>query len=45
MTSPAGAGETSTNDKLRVAGHGPGNTRARRTNTSNRLSMFFMQHK
>ena len=31
-----GAGETLNYDKLRVAGHGPGNTRARRTNTANR---------
>ena len=31
-----GAGETSRTNKLRVAGHGSGNTRARRTNTANR---------
>ena len=31
-----GAGETSRHDKLRVAGHGPGNTRARCTNTAKR---------
>ena len=31
-----GAGETSRTHKLRVAGHGVGNTRARRTNTANR---------
>jgi hypothetical protein len=29
----AGAGETSTNDKFRVAGQGLGNTRARRKST------------
>ena len=37
-----GAGET--NDKLRVAGHGVGNTRARRTNTANRAPNMPMHH-
>ena len=32
------------NDKLRVAGHGPGNTRARRTNTANRAPNMLMHH-
>ena len=31
-------------DKLRVAGHGPGNTRARRTNTAKRAPNMPMQH-
>jgi hypothetical protein len=35
---------TSTNDKLRVAGHGPGNTRARRTNTAKRAPNMLMHH-
>jgi hypothetical protein len=39
-----GAGETSRNDKLRVAGHGPGNTRARRTNTANRAPDMPVHH-
>ena len=39
-----GAGETSTNDKLRVAWHGPGNTRARRTNTAKRAPNMLMHH-
>ena len=39
-----GAGETSRNDKLRVAGHGPGNTRARRTNTANRAPNMPIHH-
>ena len=39
-----GAGEHLKNDKLRVAGHGPGNTRARRTNTANRAPNMHMHH-
>ena len=39
-----GAGETLKNDKLRVAGHGPGNTRVRRTNTANRAPNTPMHH-
>ena len=40
-----GAGETSRNDKLRVAWEGMGNTRARRANTANRApSMLTMHH-
>ena len=39
-----GAGETSTNDKLRVAWHGLGNTRARRTNTAKRAPNMLMYH-
>ena len=37
-----GAGEHLNYDKLRVAGHGPGNTRARRTNTANRAPNMLM---
>ena len=40
-----GAGETSRNDKLRVAGHGLGNTCARRTNTANRAPNMLMHHR
>ena len=32
------------NDKLRVAGHGPGNTRTRRTNTAKRAPNMPMHH-
>ena len=39
-----GAGEHLKNDKLRVAGHGLGNTRARRTNTANRAPNMSMHH-
>jgi hypothetical protein len=39
-----GAGEHLKNDKLRVAGHGPGNTRARRTNTVKRAPNMLMHH-
>ena len=39
-----GAGEHLKNDKLRVAGHGLGNTRARRTNTANRAPNMLMHH-
>ena len=39
-----GAGEHLKNDKLRVAGHGPGNTRARRTNTAKRAPNMLMHH-
>ena len=39
-----GAGETSRTHKLRVAWHGPGNTRARRTNTANRAPTMPMHH-
>ena len=38
-----GDGEHLKNDKLRVAGHGLGNTRARRTNTANHLVEFSHQ--
>jgi hypothetical protein len=40
-----GAGETSRTHKLRVAWHGPGNTRARRTNTANRAPNMTMHHR
>jgi hypothetical protein len=40
-----GAGEHLKNDKLRVAGHGPGNTRARRTNTANRAPNMLMRRR
>ena len=39
-----GAGEHLKNHKLRVAGHGVGNTRARRTNTANRATIMLMHH-
>jgi hypothetical protein len=39
-----GAGEHLNYDKLRVAGHGPGNTRTRRTNTANRAPNMPMHH-
>jgi hypothetical protein len=39
-----GAGEHLKNDKLRVAWHGRGNTRARRTNTANRAPNMPMHH-
>ena len=39
-----GAGEHLNCDKLRVAGHGPGNTRARRTNTANRAPNMLTHH-
>ena len=39
-----GAGENLNYDKLRVAGHGPGNTRARRTNTANRAPHMLVYH-
>ena len=39
-----GAGETSRTHKLRVAGHGLGNTRARRTNTANRAPNMLIHH-
>ena len=39
-----GAGETSRIDKLRVAGHGPSNTRARRTNTAKRKPNMLTHH-
>jgi len=39
-----GAGETSRNKKLRVAGHGLGNTRARRTNTAKSAPTFTIHH-
>jgi hypothetical protein len=39
-----GAGETSRNNKLRVAWHRPGNTRARRTNTAKRAPDMPMHH-
>ena len=39
-----GAGEHLKNDKLRVAGHGPGNTRARPTNTANRAPNMPTHH-
>ena len=39
-----GAGETSRTHKLRVAWHGVGNTRARRTNTANRAPNMSMHH-
>ena len=39
-----GAGEHLKNDKLRVAWHGLGNTRARRTNTAKRASNMLMHH-
>ena len=40
-----GAGEHLNYDKLRVAGHGPGNTRARRTNTAKRAPNMPMHHR
>ena len=40
-----GAGETSRNDKLRVAWEGLGNTRARRANTANRASIMLTHHR
>ena len=40
-----GAGEHLKNDKLRVAGHGLGNTRARRTNTAKRAPKMLMHHR
>jgi hypothetical protein len=40
-----GAGETSRTDKLRVAWHGLGNTRARRTNTAKRAPNMPMPHR
>jgi hypothetical protein len=39
-----GAGEHLKNDKLRVAEHGVGNTRARRTNTAKRAPNMPMNH-
>ena len=39
-----GAGETLKNDKLRVAWHGAGNTRARLTNTAKRATSMLMHH-
>jgi hypothetical protein len=39
-----GAGESLKNDKLRVAGHGLGNTRARRTNNAKRAPNMPMRH-
>ena len=39
-----GAGEHLNCDKLRVAGHGVGNTRARRTNTAKRAPNMPMHH-
>jgi hypothetical protein len=39
-----GAGEHLNYDKLRVAGHGVGNTRARRTNTAKRAPNMLMHH-
>ena len=39
-----GAGEHLNYDKLRVARHGVGNTRARRTNTANRAPNMLMHH-
>ena len=41
----AGAGEHLKNDKLRVAGHGLGNTRARRTNTAKPAPNMLMHHR
>jgi hypothetical protein len=40
-----GAGEHLNYDKLRVAGHGLGNTRARRTNTAKRAPNMPMHHR
>ena len=40
----AGAGEHLNYDKLRVAWHGPGNTRTRRTNTAHRAPNVHMHH-
>ena len=40
-----GAGEHLKNDKLRVAGHGVGNTRARRTNTAKRAPNMVTHHR
>ena len=40
-----GAGEHLKNDKLRVAWHGVGNTRARRTNTAKRAPNMPMHHR
>jgi len=40
-----GAGEHLKNDKLRVAWHGSGNTRARRTNTAKRAPNMRMHHR
>ena len=40
-----GAGEHLNYDKLRVAGHGSGNTRARRTNTANCAPNMLMHHR
>ena len=39
-----GAGEHLKNDKLRVAGQGLGNTRARRTNTAKHAPNMLMHH-
>ena len=39
-----GVGEHLKNDKLRVAWHGVSNTRARRTNTANRVTNMPMHH-
>jgi hypothetical protein len=41
----AGAGDTSRTHKLRVAGHGVGNTRPRRTKTSKRAPNMHMHHR
>ena len=43
-TTRYGAGETSRNDKLRVAWEGLGNTRARRTNTADRAPIMLTHH-
>ena len=40
-----GAGEHLNYDKLRVAGHEVGNTRARRTNTAKRAPNMLMHHR
>ena len=44
-TNVIGAGETSRNDKLRVAWEGLGNTRARHANTANRASIMLTHHR
>jgi len=43
-TTGDGAGEHLKNDKLRVAGHGPGNTRARCTTTAKRAPNMLRHH-
>ena len=44
ITNVIGAGETSRNDKLRVAWEGMGNTRAGRANTANRAANMHTMH-